>query len=244
MLNPTKMTREQALALYQPIADAVSKILTEAAALCSEADTRRAGKQLGLWTKDGLALADEEIAMDMVGDIALFEPNRRGRRVYDVFLEKHASKLGAFEHDIAQKIGQAFFSLFRSRGQHPAGGITALDLRARDRRLWLMDPRLGDQDTRKQMFGLRMFNAGPFCVGVSSPIFPPKFLADEYVFDIQYNMVRKPALSFAAMLCADVLLPYTPRAVRFLDEFMSRNTGDEDSSVDFPDDDGDDSFEP
>ena len=239
MPSPTKMTREQALALYQPIENAISNILTEATALCGKADRRRAGKQLGLWTNDGLALAEEEIAMDMVDDIALFEPNRGGRRVYDVFLEKHASKLGLFERDIAQKMGQAFFSLFRSRGQHPAGGITAVDLRARDRRLWLMDPELGDEDTRKQMFGMRMFNAGPFCVGVSYPVFPPRFLTNEYLFDIQYNMVRKPALSFAAMLYGDVLLPYTPLGVRFLEEFTSRNTGDEDSPGDFPGDDGD-----
>jgi hypothetical protein len=60
-------------------------VLREAVRTCSRADLTRAAKQLGLW-EEGQIVADED-AVDMVADVALFEPNQRGRRVFDRFLE-------------------------------------------------------------------------------------------------------------------------------------------------------------
>ena len=59
----------------------------------------------------------------MLCDIALFEPNQRGRRAFDVFLAARARKLDATDFELAQRMGKAFFSLFfpariRAQGNH------------------------------------------------------------------------------------------------------------------------------
>ena len=80
------MTREEALALYRPIRAAMRRILSAAFPACNQSDLIRAAKQLGLWVDGKISLPEDEQAAEMLADIALFEPNQRGRRAFDVFL--------------------------------------------------------------------------------------------------------------------------------------------------------------
>jgi hypothetical protein len=62
----------------------------------------------------------------MLSDIALFGPNQRGRRVFDVFLASKARDAADFE--LAQRMGKAFFSLFRCAARHGIAGVWLEDL--------------------------------------------------------------------------------------------------------------------
>src|SRR5271165_1251663 len=80
------MTREEALAMYHPIRASVRRILSAAFRVCNQADLMRAAKQLGLWADGKIVLPEDDEAAEMLADVALFEPNQRGRRAFDVFL--------------------------------------------------------------------------------------------------------------------------------------------------------------
>ena len=77
------MTREEALALYHPIRASVRRILSPAFRVCNQADLMRAAKQLGLWADGKIVLPEGAEAAEMMSDVALFEPNQRGRRAFD-----------------------------------------------------------------------------------------------------------------------------------------------------------------
>jgi hypothetical protein len=79
------MTREEALAFYHPIRESVRRILGAAISACNQSDLIRAAEQLGLWGDGKISLPEGEQAAEMLSDIALFEPNQRGRRAFDVF---------------------------------------------------------------------------------------------------------------------------------------------------------------
>jgi hypothetical protein len=159
------MTREETLALYRPIRASVRRILKEAVGACNPSDLKRAAKVLGLWVNEKIALPEEEGPVEMLSDIALFEPNQRGRRAFDVFLSERASRLDATDADLAQRMGHAFFSLFRYAGPHESGGIWLENLFEGNNRLWLMDERMEETAASAGAFGMRMFDAGPFHVG-------------------------------------------------------------------------------
>jgi hypothetical protein len=133
------MTREEALALYHPIRASVRRILSAAISVCNRSDFMRAAKQLGLWVEGTIALPEGGQAADMLSDIALFEPNQRGRRAFDVFLASKARQLDAADFELAQRMGKALFSLFRCTGRHGIAGVWLEDQLDRNRTLWLMD---------------------------------------------------------------------------------------------------------
>lgn len=70
--------REAVLARYHPIRGSIQAVLREAVTHCRKPDFDRAAKHLGLM--DEAQLDDEQVA-SMLADVALFEPNQRGRRV-------------------------------------------------------------------------------------------------------------------------------------------------------------------
>ena len=74
----------------------------------------------------------------MMSDVALFEPNQRKRRAFDVFLGTKAGQLEAADLELARRMGDAFFSLFRFSARHEAAGVWLDDLLAGSRRLWLI----------------------------------------------------------------------------------------------------------
>ena len=131
------MTRTETLALYRPIRASIRRITDLAISVCDRADMMRAAKQLGLWVNGTIVFPDDG-AMGMLGDVALFEPNQGGRRAFDRFLSEKAPQLDAADFELAQRMGKAFFSLFRCKGKHEVAGIWLEDLLDEGRSLWLM----------------------------------------------------------------------------------------------------------
>ncbi|MFC7541402.1 hypothetical protein ACFQU2_20715 [Siccirubricoccus deserti] len=156
------MTRRQALAAYRPIRAGIQDVLRLAVKACTKADLTRALRQL---LPGADAFPDDDQALEMLMDVALFEPNQRGRRAYDGFLAKGAAALDAPDRALAEAMAGARFSLFRVAGRHPAAGIWAEDLLAGDARLWLMDKGLEASAPEDAVFGMRLFDAGPFHAG-------------------------------------------------------------------------------
>jgi hypothetical protein len=78
------MTRAEVLAQYRPIRAGIRRVLREAAKACSRADLNRAIKQVAPWAE--AAELEEADTAEMLVDVALFEPNQRGRRAFDRFL--------------------------------------------------------------------------------------------------------------------------------------------------------------
>ena len=101
----------------------------------------------------------------MLSDIALFEPNQRGRRAFDVFLSDKARQLDPADFELAQRMGKAFFSLFRCTARHGIAGVWIDDLLDGNRSLWLMDESLEASAPTEGAFGMRVFDAGQFHVG-------------------------------------------------------------------------------
>ena len=159
------MTREEALALYRPIRASVRRILKDAVGVCNQSDLKRAAKALGLWRNAKIVVPEEDGPVEMLSDIALFEPNQRGRRAFDEFLGKRALRLDAADAELAQRMAHAFFSLFRYAGPHESGGVWLENLLDGSRRIWLMDERMDEIAPSAGAFGMRIFDAGPFHVG-------------------------------------------------------------------------------
>jgi len=159
------MTREEVLALYRPIRASVRRILSAAISACNQSDFMRAAKQLGLWGDGKISLPEGDHAAEMLSDIALFEPNQRGRRAFDVFLAAKARQLDAADFELAQRMGKAFFSLFRCTARHGMAGVWLEDLLDRNRSIWLMDEGMEAAAPTKGAFGMRLFDAGEFHVG-------------------------------------------------------------------------------
>src|ERR1700723_449797 len=122
------MTRDEALALYHPIRASVRRILSAAVPVCNQSDLMRAAKQVGLWADGKIVLPEGSEAAEMLSDIALFEPNQRGRRAFDVFLADKARQLDAADFEVAQRMGKAFFSLFRCTARDGIAGVWLADL--------------------------------------------------------------------------------------------------------------------
>jgi hypothetical protein len=101
----------------------------------------------------------------MLSDIALFEPNQRGRRAFDVFLADKARQLDSADFEMAQRMGKAFFSLFRCTARHGIAGVWLEDLLDGNRSLWLMDESMEASSPTEGAFGMRLFDAGQFHVG-------------------------------------------------------------------------------
>jgi hypothetical protein len=159
------MTRDKALGRYRPIRASVRRILSSAISVCNQSDLMRAAKALGLWAEGKIVLPNGDEAPEMLSDIALFEPNQRGRRAFDVFLGGKALQLDAADFELAQRMGKAFFSLFRCTARHEVAGVWLEDLLEGNRRVWLMDESMESSASTNSAFGMRVFAAGDFHVG-------------------------------------------------------------------------------
>ena len=86
------MTRAEALARYRPIRAGIKRVLRQATGACRRPDLTRAVKQVAPWAEGEDLLKGE--AAEMLVDVALFEPNQRGRRVFDRFLAEREDHAG------------------------------------------------------------------------------------------------------------------------------------------------------
>src|SRR5918993_4756731 len=132
------MTRDEALSVYQPTRAGIQRILKAAVDVCSQADLKRAAKHLGVWWDDRIVV-DDDTTIDMIADIALFEPNQRKRCAYDRYLERQAQSLDPADLDLAVRMASAFFSIFEVVDRHPSAGIWAEDVLDGKRRIWILD---------------------------------------------------------------------------------------------------------
>ena len=219
------MTRQEALALYHPIRASVRRILSAAISVCNQSDFMRAAKQLGLWVEGTIALPEGDQAADMLSDIALFEPNQRGRRAFDVFLASKARQLDAADFELAQRMGKALFSLFRCTGRHGIAGVWLEDQLDRNRTLWLMDEGMEASAPTKGAFGMRLFDASEFHVGFGIVV-PSDEETTE--FSIQ-GMTRNGRVPFphslAVTLYGDSLCGSMPLSPELEDAFTSSLAG-------------------
>lgn len=159
------MTPEEAATLYDPMRRMVVSITSTAMKDVYPADMERAGRQLGIWKGGKLVVDADTDGFEMAMDVALMEPNPRGIRPYDRFLEKRAGSLPDDQRAMADRMKGAWFSVFRMKEKHPAGGISMIDLINGDRELWMMDRSLGETAKPGMALGMRLFDAGPFHMG-------------------------------------------------------------------------------
>jgi hypothetical protein len=157
------MTRAEVLAQYRPIRAGIRRVLREATVACSRADLNRAVKQVAPWAE--AADLEQADTAEMLVDVALFEPNQRGRRAFDRFLADRGERLSTTDHALAERMAGAWFSIFRIAGRHEAAGLWLEDILAGDCRLWLMDEALEASAPEGVILGMRLFNAGPFHAG-------------------------------------------------------------------------------
>ena len=204
------MTRDEALATYRPIRASVRRILSAAISACNQADFMRAAKQLGLWTDGKIVLADGDEATEMLSDIALFEPNQRGRRAFDTFLGGKALRLDSPDVEMARRMGDAFFSLFRVKARHDVAGVCLEDLLADNRKLWLMDETMEASAPSDTAFGMRVFDAGEFHVGFGIAVPSDDETTEFTVESIERNGRTPFRHSLAVTLYADSLRAHAP----------------------------------
>ncbi len=157
------MIRDEVLAQYRPLRAGIQRVLRLAATACRPADLSRAVKQVAPWA-EAKDLADGE-AGNMLVDVALFEPNQRGRRAFDRFLEDKGEQLGAADRALAERMAGAWFSLFRLAGRHEVAGLWLEDMLGGNRRLWLMGESLEASAPDAMIIGMRLFDAGSFHAG-------------------------------------------------------------------------------
>lgn len=171
---PDPLTRPALLDAYHPIRASIQTVLAAAVDRCRKPDFDRAVKHLGLVEEEQFAIEDTSA---MLCDIALFEPNQRGRRAYDGFLARGAEALTPPDRAVAERLGAAFFALFRVAERHAVGGVWVENLLDGNRRLWLMDEGLEASASEGMTLGLRVFDVGPFHAGLGLIVDPEPMMA-------------------------------------------------------------------
>jgi len=170
------MTRTEVLAEYRPIRAGIRRVLREATKACGRADLNRAVKQVAPWAET--AEIEDDATAEMLVDVALFEPNQRGRRAFDRFLADRGERLDAADRALAERMAGAWFSIFRVAGRHEAAGLWLEDMLAGDRRLWLVDEALEASAPEGAVLGMRLFEAGPFHAGFGIIVAPDEETLD------------------------------------------------------------------
>ena len=200
------MTRSAVLTQYRPIRAGIQRVLRLAANACKGADLTRAVKQVAPWAEE---LSDEEAA-DMIVDVALFEPNQRGRRAFERFLAEKGEQLEPVDRALAQSMTRAFFSMFRVAERHEAAGLWLEDLLDENRRLWLVDKGLEASAPEGDVLGMRLFDAGPFHAGFGIIVAPDE---DTIAFCVEAKARGRPLPvrhSLAATLYGGRLRAHAP----------------------------------
>jgi hypothetical protein len=164
------MTRAEVLAQYRPIRAGIRRVLSEATKACGRADLNRGIKQVAPWAE--AEALEEEVTAEMLVDVALFEPNQRGRRAFDRFLAEKGKHLTGVDRALAERMVGARFSIFRVAERHEAAGLWLEDLLAGQRRVWLVDEALEVSASEDAVIGLRLFDAGPFHAGFGIIVAP------------------------------------------------------------------------
>lgn len=202
------MTRAEVLAQYRPIRAGIRRVLSEATKACGRADLNRAVKQVAPWAE--AEVLDEEVTAEMLVDVALFEPNQRGRRAFDRFLAEKGERLTGVERALAERMVGAWFSIFRVAERHEAAGLWLEDLLAGQRRVWLVDEALEVSASEDAVIGLRLFDAGPFHAGFGIIVAPDAETLDFCLAATERGKPLPFRHSLAATLYGDQLRANAP----------------------------------
>jgi hypothetical protein len=199
--------RDEVLARYDPTREAIKRVLSLATESCATVDWDRATRQVAPWADRG-ALAETASAGVMVTDVAPFERNQRGRRVFDRFLSGKAKGLAAPDLALAHRIADTVrFSLFRYAGKHEQAGVWLQETLHGMPRVWLLDRSLEAGAPREGVvIGMRVFDTGEFHAGfgIVAPADPE---IDGDCFDAAERGQPLPVRdSFAATLYGDALM--------------------------------------
>ena len=198
------MTRDEVLAAYRPVRLGIQRVLAVASNACKQADFARAFKHVAPWAE-----ADEIAELgggDMIMDVALFEPNQRGRRVIDRFLaEKPGQALPPPDRALAERIATAWFSIFRVTGRHDAAGLWLEDLLDGNRRVWVMDEAMERSASTGMTVAMRLFDAGTFHAGFGVIVQPEEETVAVCVASVAHGGRIPFRHSLAATLYGDAL---------------------------------------
>jgi hypothetical protein len=125
-------------------------------------DVKRAAQSMGVHHGTIIEAMHNGVTLEMISDLAYFEPNDRGIRAFDRFLSGPVRALPGHTQDIARRIGESFFCLFRLGEKHETMGTWVEDIFDHNRRIWLIDLNVNEQDPSHSVFAVRVFDAGPF----------------------------------------------------------------------------------
>jgi hypothetical protein len=219
------MTRDQVLAQYRPMREAASRITGLAIQTAvTSADLTRAAKRIGMWSPTGIFGAEDDESNNMLHDIALFEPNQRGRLPFATFLQRQAHTLDPFDRALADLIRANRFSLFHVLGQHEIAGVWLEDILDGDRRLWFLEETLATPLPLGSVAGMRVFDAGPFHMGFGIVAFPDDETIDMSVVGQKRNGRQPFRYSLASTLYGDRLIakrPVDPRTERIVELLLT-----------------------
>ena len=163
--NAGGIGRDEIIAGYRSVRAAMMRVTNAASPVCRKTDFLRAAELLRLETNNGHIDAGED-DIEMLADVALFEPDLKGMRVYDRFLKAPAMRrLAPADQDIARKMATAFFSFFHVAGRHEVAGLWLEDILSKNRRIWIVDEGLEASAPTGLCFAARLFDAGDFHAG-------------------------------------------------------------------------------
>lgn len=225
------VTRDEVRARYDPIRESIKRVLKLASEACAKADWSRAIRQVAPWADVG-ALAETETAGAMMTDVALFERNQRGRRVFDRFLTGKARGMSAPDLALAHRMAEsATFSMFRYAGPHEAAGVWLEDMLHRPRRLWLVDRAMESAGFSEGLVvAMRVFEADAFHAGfgIVIPVDPETY---QLCFECAERGQPMPFRhSLAAAIYGDALadeeVPMNQATAEMMEDILDRLEGE------------------
>jgi hypothetical protein len=158
------MNAEEIPAYLTSLRASMSTIQAVVRKSCGASDLRRAAQNMGVFISGSVESPRGEGCLEMVADLAIFEPNEHGVRPYNRFLNGPVRTLPEREQEIAQRIGRSFFSIFRLAEKHETTGLWVEDILNDRRRVWLVDLNVDEPNPSHTAFAVRVFDAGPFHV--------------------------------------------------------------------------------
>ena len=174
------INRAEILASYRLLRAATVRVTSAASSACNKADYLRAAELLRLTADGGRIVAAKE-DIEMLADVALFEPDGDGKRAYDRFLKGRTRKLAPADREVALKLATAFFSFFRVAGRHETAGLWLEDLLADNRPIWIVDEGLEASAPEGLCLAARLFDAGDYHAGFGIVIPLSDQMVDAYI---------------------------------------------------------------
>jgi len=128
------MNAEELPAAIETLTTSVTSVREAARRSCGPSDLKRAAQNMGILVGGKIDPPHGEASIEMLVGLTFYEPNERGIRPFDRFLSGRALSLPERERDIARRMDQAVFSIFRRAEKHETMGTWVKDIPDNDRR--------------------------------------------------------------------------------------------------------------